>query len=87
MIGGGQIGLVCFGAAEGEGHISPLTGVRGARVLLPNTSGGGMEVAEFDERWREAGILRQLVLVKKNDVKHSTKGADHVQRRTTSRDG
>ncbi len=62
-IDAGHVGLVCYGTPEGEGHISPLTGRQGTAVLLPNTAAGRMEIAAFEQRWREPGILRQLVLV------------------------
>ncbi len=64
-IDAGHVGLVCYGTPEGQGHISPLTGRQGADVLLPNSASRRMEITAFEQRWREPGILRQLVLVSK----------------------
>lgn len=62
-IGEDRVAIVLFDADGVDAHISPLTGSDGARLLLPNTAGGVMDIADFETAWRAPGILRQCVLV------------------------
>lgn len=65
QINSAQIGIVCYGTPEGEGHISPLIGREDDAVLLPYHAGGRLDVETFARRWRAPEILRQLILVSK----------------------
>ena len=58
----GRIAIVCFNTDEGHGHFTPLTGVRGRRLVLPYTEQGSMGILDFERRWTAPGICRQCVL-------------------------
>jgi hypothetical protein len=54
--------IVSYLARGGEGHFSPLVGVKANKVLLPYSAEGSMLRSEFGKRWRASGILRQAVI-------------------------
>ena len=57
----GEIAIVCFNTDAGDGHFSPLIGVKRRHLVLPYTDRGEMDVDEFERRWAAPGICRQCV--------------------------
>lgn len=57
----GEVAVVCFNTAAGDGHFSPLIGIKRRHLVLPYTERGEMDVEEFERRWTAPGICRQCV--------------------------
>jgi hypothetical protein len=57
----GEVAIVCFETDAGEGHFSPLIGVKRRKLVLPYTDQGKMDIEEFERRWTAPGICRQCV--------------------------
>jgi len=57
----GEVAIVCFNTDAGDGHFSPLIGVKRRQLVLPYTDQGRMDVEEFERRWTAPGICRQCV--------------------------
>jgi hypothetical protein len=62
-IGGHRTAIVYMEMPGGQGHFSPLLGVRDGLLVLPNTDEGMLPPDEFERRWTRPDILRQRILV------------------------
>jgi hypothetical protein len=60
--GKNSIPVVSYNTAENDGHLTPLLGVKNARIILPYTDDGVMLKREFLRRWSEPEIFRQCVV-------------------------
>jgi len=60
--------IVSYAARGGEGHFSPLAGVRGRSILLAYTLEREMLISDFEKRWRSPGVLRQAISATPNSV-------------------
>jgi hypothetical protein len=57
----GEVAIVYFETDVGNGHFTPLIGVKRRQLVLPYAEHGGMDVEEFEWRWSAPGICRQCV--------------------------
>lgn len=62
----GETAIVGFETDEGNGHFTPLIGVKRRWLILPYTDRGGMSISQFEKRWSAPGICRQCVLVSRH---------------------
>lgn len=64
-VGEGWIAIVLYDTADGEGHLSPLSGRMGRSVLLPFDPAGRLPVTTFLRRWSAPEVFRQCVLARR----------------------
>jgi hypothetical protein len=58
-----HVSVVFYNTPDDVGHFSPLLGLRSDNLRLPYSRTGSMSVREFSNRWKEAEILRQCIVV------------------------
>lgn len=56
--------IVYYESSNGNGHFSPLTGLRNGNICLPYSEQGFLSIKRFEEVWNRPGFPRQSVLVR-----------------------